>query len=146
MHNYSIKIILKIWAAALLMNTLLGTAILTDLFTDASMIGLFMLVGFVYAAVFTLPLIILLFIFLRVFVRMELSGKKLFGAFFATGLLLTMACFTLFFVLVGTLGFPIWSLLFVAMGSAAVGMLLEYRPVLQLRKEEEETHFQNFLE
>ena len=143
-QSHSIKIVFKIWLVALFMNTLLGTAVLTDLYTYADMIGTVAFLGFFYAAVFTLPFVSLLFVFLRLFVRMELIGKKLFTYFFITGLLLTMACFTLFFVVINTSSFPVWSLLLIAMGSSAVSMLLEYKPILQLRKGDEEKLYSSF--
>ena len=145
-HSDSIKIVLKIWIAALLMNTLLGTAILTDLYTYADMIGLIALLGFLYGAAFSLPFFIILFFSLRLYVRMEISGKKLFSYFFLTGLMLATGCVTIFFLMAGTLGFPMWSLLSVALCSGAVAMLLEYKPVLQLRKDAEESRYDRFLE
>ena len=145
-HSSSVKIILKIWLAALFMNTLFGTAALTDIYTDAEMIGPIAFLGFFYAGVFTLPFTSLLFVFLRLFVRMEINGKKLFTYFFVAGLILTMACFTIFFLVIGSAGFPVGFLLLIAMGSSAVSMLLEYRTVLQLRKDEKEKLYNSFLE
>jgi len=145
-RSASIKIILKIWAAALLMNTLIGTAVLTDLYAYADTVGLVALLGFIYATVFTLPFIALLCVSLRSLVRMDFSGKKLFGFFFTAGLLLTMASFTLFFLMAGMGILPVWSLLIVAICSSALAMLLEYRPVIQLRKDEVEAEYNRFLE
>ena len=144
-HSHSIKILLRVWLAALFMNTLLGTAVLTDFYTYADMIGPIAFLGFFYAAVFTIPFVSLLFVCLRLFVRMELSGKKLFVYFLSTGVLLTVGSFTIFFLAIGGARFPIWSLLLVAVGSGIVAMLLEYRPVLQLKKDEEEKAYDGFL-
>jgi hypothetical protein len=132
----TLKIVLRIWAAALFMNTLMGTAVITDLYTYAELIGPVALLGLFYSAVFTLPFVSLLLIFLRMFLGMAMAGRQLFSFFFLTGLFLTMACFTIFFVMVCTSSLPIWSLLMIALGSGGIAMLLEYRPIVELTKEE----------
>ncbi len=133
--SLTIKILLRIWLAALFINTLLGTAVLTDLYTYAELIGVVALLGLFYSAVFTLPFVSLLLIILRMFLKREIAGRKLFAYFFLTGILLIMACFTIFFLVICTTGFPIFSLLLIAMGSGAVSMLLEYHPIIHLQKE-----------
>jgi uncharacterized membrane protein YbhN (UPF0104 family) len=138
--SQTIKILLRIWVAALFINTLLGTAVITDLFTYAELIGTVAFLGLFYASVFTLPFVSLLLIFLRQLMRMELAGRKLFSYFFLTGLFLTMACFTIFFLMIGTTGFPIWSLLLIAVGSSAVAMLLEYRSITELGLKDVKDH------
>jgi len=130
--SQTLKILLRIWASALFMNTLLGTAAITDLYTYVELIGTVAFLGLFYAAVFTLPFVSLLLICLRMFLKMQLPGKRLFSYFFLTGLFLTMACFTIFFLMIGTTGFPIWSLLLIAIGTSAVAMLLEYRSITEL--------------
>src|SRR5215831_18362673 len=95
-HSSTVKIVLIIWISALLMNTLFGTALLTSLFTDAEMVEGYALIGFVFATIFTLPLAVILFMCLRLFVRMELSGRKLFALFFLTGNLLAAGSFVIF--------------------------------------------------
>jgi len=127
------------------MNTLFGTAVVTDLYTYAELIGPVAFLGLFYAAVFTLPFVSLLLICLRMFLKMQLAGKRLFSYFFLTGLFLTTACFTIFFLMIGTTGFAIWTLLLIAVGSSAVAMLLEYRPIVELSKEEEHL-YKSFLD
>ena len=137
LDSTTIKILLRIWAVALFINTLLGTAMITDLYTYAEMIGPVAFLGLFYAAVFTLPFVSLLLIVLRMFLEIRLTGKRLFTYFFAAGLFVTMACFTIFFLMIATTGFPIWSLLLIATGSAAVAMLLEYKSITELRNKRE---------
>ena len=138
--SQTIRILLKIWAAALFINTLLGTAVITDLYTYAELIGPVAFLGLFYAAVFTLPFVSLLLIVLRLFLKMHLVGRKLFSYFFLTGLFLTMACFTIFFLMIGPTGFPIWTLLMIAVGASAVSMLLEYRSVVELGLKDVKDH------
>ena len=138
--SQTLKILLRIWAAALFMNTLFGTAVITDLYTYAELIGPVAFLGLFYAAVFTLPFASLLLICLRMFLKMPLGGRKLFTYFFLTGLFLTMACFTIFFLMISTAGFPIWSLLMIAVGSSAISMLLEYRSITELGLKDVKDH------
>ena len=133
----TLMILLRIWGAALFLNTLFGTAVITDLYTYAEIVGTVAFLGLFYAAVFTLPFASLLLLCLRTFVTMQLAGRKLFCYFFLTGLFLTMACFTIFFVMIGTAGFPIWPLLLVALGSSGVAMLLEYGRIAELAGKDE---------
>jgi len=137
LDSATIKILLRIWAVALFINTLLGTAMITDFYTYAEMIGPVAFLGLFYAAVFTLPFVSLLLIILRMYLEMQLTGRRLFSYFFATGLFVTMACFTIFFLMIGTTGFPILALLLIAIGSAAIAMLMEYKSITELRSKRE---------
>jgi len=137
LDSATIKILLRIWAVALFINTLLGTAMITDFYTYAEMIGPVAFLGLFYAAVFTLPFVSLLLIILRMYLEMQLTSRRLFSYFFATGLFVTMACFTIFFLMIGTTGFPIWALLLIAIGSAALAMLMEYKSITELRSKRE---------
>ena len=110
---------------------------ITDFYTYAEMIGPVAFLGLFYAAVFTLPFVSLLLIILRMYLEMQLTGRRLFSYFFATGLFVTMACFTIFFLMIGTTGFPIWALLLTAIGSAAIAMLMEYKSITELRSKRE---------
>ena len=133
----TLMILLRVWGAALFLNTLFGTAVITDLYTYADIVGTVAFLGLFYAAVFTLPFASLLLICLRTFLTMQVGGRKLFFYFFLTGLFMTMACFTIFFVMIETGGFPIWPLLMVALGSSAVAMLLEYGTITELGGKDE---------
>jgi len=137
LDSATIKILLRIWAVALFINTLLGTAMITDFYTYAEMIGPVAFLGLFYAAVFTLPFVSLLLIILRMYLEMQLTSRRLFSYFFATGLFVTMACFTIFFLMIGTTGFPILALLLIAIGSAAIAMLMEYKSITELRSKRE---------
>ena len=144
-NSNSVRIVIIIWVAAVVMNTLFGTAFLTSLFTDAEMVGAYALVGFVFTAIFTLPLILVLFLFLKLFVRMEITGSKLFFLFFLAGNLLTSAVF-LFFSFTNSASFlPVWSLYLVATTSGSLAMLLEYPSIVHLQKDPQEREFKNFL-
>ena len=141
----SVRIVIVIWIAAVVLNTLFGTAYLTSLFTDAEMVGAYALVGFVFTAIFTLPLVLALFLWLKLLVRMEFTGRKLFFFFFAFGILLTSIVF-LFFSFTNTASLvPVRSLFLVAIISGSLAMLLEYRSVVHLRKSHDEADFTNFL-
>ena len=144
-HPSTVKIILIIWISALLMNTLFGTALLTSLFTDAEMVEGYALIGFVFATIFTLPLAVILFMCLRLLVRMDFSGRKLFVLFFFTGNLLTAGCFVIFSFTAFASFMPIWSLFLVAMLSGSLAMLIEYEAIVQLRKQDDHSAIQNFL-
>ena len=144
-HSSTVRIILVIWISALLMNTLFGTALLTSLFTDAEMVEGYALIGFVFATIFTLPLAVILFMCLRLFVRMEFSGRKLFVLFFLSGNLLAAGSFVIFSFTDFASLMPIWSLFLVAIISGSLAMLIEYQAIVQLRRQDDHTVIQNFL-
>jgi len=146
MNNHpAIRIILIIWISALLMNALFGTALLTSLFTDAEMVEGYALIGFVFATIFTLPLAVILFMCLRLFVRMDFSGRKLFALFFLTGNLLAAGGFVIFSFTEFASVMPLWSLFLVAIISGSLAMLIEYQAIVQLRKQDDHSMIQNFL-
>jgi hypothetical protein len=135
------KIVTVVWIAALLMNTVFGTAVLTSMFTEAEIIGKVALIGFVFAAIFTLPLIVVLFISLKTFIRLEISGLKLFGFFFITGNVLTAVSFFVFTYSSMSEFLPFASLYLVATVSGSLAMLLEREAILNIRTGKEEYLF-----
>jgi len=141
----SVRIVAISWFSALVMNTLFGTALMTSFFTDAEMVGEYALLGFVFAILFTSPLAAILFMCLRIFVRMEIVGRQLFICYFLAGMLLTAATFVIFSFTVFASFLPIWSLFLVAATSGSLGMLVEYRAVVQLSKQDDRSTIQNFL-
>jgi hypothetical protein len=141
----SIRIVAIIWIAALFLNTVFGTALLTSLFTDAEMVGAYALTGFVFAAIFSLPLAVVLLFCLDLLIRMEVSGKRLFFFFFLVGNLLAAGTFLIFSFTAMAELLPVWSLFAVAAASGSVAMLLEYRAIVQLRKSEDDRVYKTFL-
>jgi hypothetical protein len=144
-NSSSVRIVAISWFSALVMNTLFGTALLTSLFTEAEMVGEYALMGFVFAILFTSPLAAVLFMCLRIFVRMEIVGRQLFVCYYLAGMLLTSGTFVIFSFTVFASFLPIWSLFLVAAISGSLGMLIEYRAVVQLRKQDDQSAIRNFL-
>jgi hypothetical protein len=134
----SLKIVAVIWIVALLMNTVFGTALLTSLFTDAQIIGKVALIGFVFASIFTLPMMAVLLICLKIFMRMKISGLKLFGLFFITGNVLTAISFFVFSCSTVSEFLPVLSLYVIAGVSGSLAMLVEREAILHLGPQNEQ--------
>jgi hypothetical protein len=137
-HSSPLKIVTVIWIAALLMNTVFGTALLTSLFTDGEIIGKVAVIGFVVASIFTLPMMAVLLICLKVFMRIKISGFNLFGLFFITGNVLTAISFFVFSCSTVSEFLPVLSLYVIAGVSGSLAMLVEREAILHLGPQNEQ--------
>ena len=91
-------IVFKIWSIAILLNSLIGTLVLTGAQGADFSIPL---IGAYYGAIFSSPIFIVFLVLLNFLVRKEASFKTVFITLMATGLILTVIVLTLFFAMVG---------------------------------------------
>jgi hypothetical protein len=121
----------RIWLLALATNTLLGTFYLTEFFTSPHEIPDFLVVGTVYGAVFSFPIMVILLIIINRCMATHTNGLLLFLIVFGSGIVLTVIMFLIFWAAIGGYNNDMGMLLTIAVLSGIVGMITFHRSLLK---------------
>ena len=120
----------RIWLLAVATNTLLGTFYCTEFFTRPQEIPFYLEVGFVYSALFSFPIMLMLFILINRCMATNTNGMLLFLIVFASGIVLTVIMFLFFCAMIA--GYRnMGMLLTIAVLSGIVGMITFHKSLLK---------------
>ena len=121
---------IRIWLLAVAANTLLGTFYLTEFFTISHEIPFYLQVGSFYGAVFSFPIMVILLIIINRCIATNTNGMLLFMIVFASGIVLTVIMFLIFWAWMG--GYKNMSILLtIAVLSGIVGMISYHKALLK---------------
>jgi hypothetical protein len=90
----SLWIAIKIWIIAIIFNTLIGAFFLGE---TSNMLFLVLIFGAVCAAVFSFPVVVILFVLLAVLAKLRYSLVKSMTIIYITGLICALSCGWIFF-------------------------------------------------
>jgi hypothetical protein len=120
----------RIWLLAVATNTLLGTFYCTDFFTMPHEIPSYLEIGFVYSALFSFPIMVILFILINRCMATDTNGMLLFLIVFASGIVLTVIMFLIFWAWIGEYK-NMSMLLTIAVLSGIVGIITFHKSLLK---------------
>jgi hypothetical protein len=121
---------IAIWVLAVIINTLLGTIYLAAIkFLNA---GDLLVIGSMYGAVFSFPVMIVIFIIINRYAAAFKKGALLFNAVFITSVVLTVIVFLLFWNMIGMRG-VIMALVLqcIAIVSGIISLMTFYTPLVK---------------
>jgi hypothetical protein len=115
---------IAIWLLAVVINTVLGTIYLVAIhFFDAASL---MLLGSLYGALFSSPIMIALFIIINRYAAGYRKGASLFNAAFITSVILTVIVFLVFWNMIGLPAIMGLVLQCIAIGSGIISLMIFY--------------------
>ena len=121
----------RIWLLAVVTNTFLGTFYLTEFFTRPHEIPFYLEVGFIYSALFSFPIMVILLIIINRCMATDTNGLLLFLIVFGSGIALTVISFLIFCAMIA--GYKeVGMLMTIAVLSGIVGMITFHKSLLKL--------------